>query len=78
MSGAAGNRRIRVVQGDSDLIAAGGGGGPAQPATSTATRVPSMRRAALFRDWPMVDRLTTATAIPAHLGLSQPMARAIP
>ena len=34
--------------------------------TTTATRVPSMRMAPLFRDCPTVDRLIMATAKPAQ------------
>ena len=40
--------------------------------------VPTTRNAALLMDWPMVDRLTKATEKPAHIALSQSMARAIP
>ena len=47
-------------------------------AKTTATSVPSMRKAALFSDCPIDATLRTATAIPAQKGLSQSIDRAMP
>ena len=43
-----------------------------------ASKVPAMRSAPLFRDWPAVAKLMKATAKPAHTGFPQSIQRAMP
>ena len=43
-----------------------------------AAKVPTIRNAALFMDWPTEFRLTNATAKPAHIAWPQSIRNAMP